>query len=268
MLSPNFRLDRVVGEPTTMQKKSCRWRSTTPGLRDQKWGLQMDIVTYVLITAATSAVTGSGIGWLVSRSIDHGLNRNLEWLKAQCAIDVEQRKSELAQSTEMLRRALDAAEFEPRKVRTMLLERRANIIADLHALIVEMQEGVGHMVTVTYFSSTDSDEAKKMKDARFERGRKSYREFAAFFLKHEVFFTDSLAQKLHDLREHVVSSMMSFDFSQDQSDLKGSTKKWSEADRRMRTEVKQISEELKREFRELLGVSTILGGAPPQRAES
>jgi len=198
---------------------------------------------YVLGVGIGGSMIIGGVAWVTKSLFSHLLSR-----------DLDKHKATLDREADLFRRRLDAADFEHRTSRSMLLEKRAEVIAMLHSKIVDMQTAVGLMVQPTQFGSSDPQENKTLEAGRRSRAADSYNAFADFYAKNEIFLDEELASKVSKMQVAVRASFSDFDLARGHYGNDPDTKKWVEAHERMSNQVPAIIAELKKEFRGLLGV--------------
>lgn len=202
----------------------------------------------VVGAGATIGITASAIigafAWLSRALVGHALTR-----------DLELHKSGLEKELQLFKHELEAAEFERRASLEMLLERRAEIVAALHAKTVDMHRSVAAMVNLMQFVSQDADKAKQEETDRREAAAVAFNDFNDYFLKNEIYLDESVAAQVMAVRDIASQAFMDFDWAKGRFGNTADHKKWIEASDAMHKKVPAVLKVLKGEFRRLLGVT-------------
>ncbi len=209
------------------------------------------IVTILASAAVSSALAGLLLwltkSWITERlknSIKHEYDQKLEThkaeLKAQHDTILEQLRSDLR---------LDAFRQETRFA--SLHARRAETIAETYGLLRKLQA-----MTSRYINECGYTEQPSLAERRSDVG-KALEAFEEYYLPRELFLPASTAERINEFRKKHLKVVFKFKRGVEQGrDDRTGDDSWGESVDMMDREVTPIFEELKSEFRLLLGDST------------
>lgn len=153
-----------------------------------------EVITTVGSTAVISALFLSAVTFLTKSVINHLLTRDAEKFKAQLKADADIEIEKLKNSLQMV-----AVEHQVRF--SKLHEKRAEIIADLYARLVEAERIGDHFVKV------DSWDDEKRRES-YEATHQNLLELYYFVEKHSLYFPkpvcDLLTNFVADIRSNVI----------------------------------------------------------------
>lgn len=205
----------------------------------------MDFLIQGLGLALAPSVIILAAGFVAKSLIEHARDR-----------DLANRKADGLKEQELFRKKLEAEAFEHQKTQSHLLQKRADVIDMLHSRIVEMSNTVGQMVNPLQLGSKDPEENDNSKTKRRSAAADAFNSFNEYFMKHDIYLPKELDSEVSALRDLVRQSFFDFDWSQGAYGAGENSNKWIEAYDRMTKEVPPVLENLKSEFRKLLGVKS------------
>lgn len=194
-----------------------------------------------------SAVLIGAIAWVIRSALSHGLSRDLEAHKARL-------QSESTLELERLRHELRLLESENVKRSQLLVEKRAELIAELYSKLVDFLGAAESFASPAEWSGEPS---KKEKAAAL--GEKAAA-FMDFFQRHRIYFGESICEGLNNLFHTVHGPAIRYrvwlrmveDGNSPGGKLMDS---WDEAWNAIQRDVPPLMKTIETEFRRLLGVN-------------
>ena len=206
------------------------------------------MIQELIIALGGSAILLGAVAFLTRSIILHFLSKDVETFKQklsqQSVIEVEKLKHDLR---------LVATERE--KQMALLHEKRATVIAELYGHLVEFVGAAEDFVAIIEFAGEPS---------KLEKGKvldEKARQLHGFFIKNEIYFSERITKKVHQLFKEVMGSSRQFGMWLQMShrarcaDAKMDAA-WDAAWNTIRDTMPPLMAEIKQEFRALLGVRT------------
>jgi hypothetical protein len=203
--------------------------------------------------AATFVVSGI-LAWLIRSLVTHLLSKDVESykqaLQSQAGIELEKLKHELR---------LAATEHE--KQVSLLHEKRAEVIAELHSKLIDFLGAAEVFVSHVEYEG-DAPKSEKAKTL----GEKAVA-FHRYFIHHRIYFTEELCSKVKTLFDSITSPARTYRIWLDALERSATVtaeyqKAWDEAVAAMNDKVPPLELAVRAEFRALLGVDRPLPVPP------
>lgn len=206
----------------------------------------MSTFEIILTSIGGSAVLFAVVGWLVKSIISQFLEKDFERFKlnlqTSAQMELEKFKAELARSA-----------YEHQITFGKLHEKRAEIIADLYAKIVDLQDSVE--VFVRNVLGVTSDKNKENLRIIW-RAADSFKEC---YRKNKIFFSEDMCGLIEDLNNNLSSPVselsMHLEMVENNDQLKPVYQAWEKAEQKIADTVSIIRREIESEFRKVLGVT-------------
>lgn len=204
----------------------------------------MNTFGIIIASIGGSAALFAVVGWLSRSIISQLLSKDIEAFKSKLQYDSQLEltkfKSELERSA-----------FEHQVRFSQLHEKRADIIADLFGVIVDLHSSVDNFILFLPAATAD-DSDKNLKSLH-----NAVDKFKLTFEKNRIYFNKETCELIDSFNESmskpVSELVMHIDISGYQNwDVLG--KVWMAAQEKLYAEIEDIKEELEMEFRQLLGV--------------
>jgi len=174
------------------------------------------------------------LGEKIRRSIQHDYDVQLERLRGDLRVDAFRNETRF----------------------TQLHEKRAQTIADVYAALQKLRARIADYI------DHDTFNVEPLIAERRERALAALRELADTFQPREIYFPQTTADRVRELIREWKLLMRKFEQTVEQAAPNGRgnwATKWGEVQERMGNELRVIFEELREEFRQLLG-----DDAPPR----
>ena len=195
-----------------------------------------------------TALVLAAVGWLVRSLIGHFLSKDVESFKHRL-------QSESTVELERLRHSLRLVASEHEKQIHLLQERRAEVIAELYARLIEFLGAAESFASLAEWKGEPTKEEKAVK-----LGEKAY-EFRHYFQTKRIFFSEDVCAKVDTVFQEVHSASLKYRMWLAHSKDGGGRayekmdEAWTEAWNTMKDKVPPLVAAVEAEFRSLLGVS-------------
>lgn len=200
----------------------------------------------LLIAFASSALVLSAVAWLTRSIILHFLSKDFETFKQQLT-------HQSALELENLRHSLRLVATEREKQIGLLQEKRAAAIVEIYARLVAFIAAAESFAAIVEFGGEPSkpDKAKTLNEKGWE--------FRDYFLKHRIYFSQPICEKVDQLFNSVMTKSGRFQMwhamSEKHERLEGKMHEaWDAAAATIKEKAPPLLAEIEREFRTLLGV--------------
>jgi hypothetical protein len=202
-----------------------------------------DVATFV----GGSALLLAAFAWLLRTALSHTLQRDLAEFKARL-------EATATAELERVRSQLRLVEAERSKQSTLLLEKRAAVIDTLYTNLID------YLGAAESFSSLIEWEGEPSKEEKAKVLGEKSEEFFGFFLRHRIYFTAPLCDKIQHLHDTVRVPMLKYRaWLSSVKDGAGSGGKlfeaWEKAAETIRGDIPPLMHAIEAEFRLLLGVT-------------
>jgi hypothetical protein len=209
-----------------------------------------EALTFAVSFVGGSAVLLTGVVWLLQKWFAHGLTRDLA--NHQAALD----RATTAES-QRLRHELELVAADVVKRTTLLNEKRAEVIAEMHRKLVNYTNASSEFVNVLHVNEG------LVPDGR--RFNATANEFFEYFDHHRIYFSEAFCDGVVELTDVIQTCTMPLQKSA-LAGLPGIRNKMSDADKAAWTKANEtlsssgapkLLRQLEREFRALLGVKNV-----------
>ncbi len=225
----------------------------------------MDFLGYVLATSGTTAILLTVAGYLGRSQLKHWFSKDLERERNELATRLERTRTELAGELEgakaKLAAQLEGVKADLQKVNsehavrfTSLHAKRAEVVAELYALLVEGLWAAEDFLAVLEYAG-EPPKSEKMKTA-LDALVRAYR----YFDKHRVFLPENVCDSIEKLSKDTRQLMIKFGvhLRSDESTMpdhaiRNKLEAWTKGYESITTEIPKARRLLERELRILLG---------------
>ena len=183
---------------------------------------------FLIYISSLSVIVGAG-SWVIRKLIEEFFAHKLEQFKAD--LQKEHTRYQITYS--------------------QLHSERALVIKETYQKLVDLYKAFQSYMNPLQLAGELTEEEKQRIAAE------SANEFTNYFDRNRIFFDDSLAQKLDELRNALYDCWTSFGLSKtlrDAQDLKPSADMWTKIWEKLNTEVPRIKKEVEREFQKVIGI--------------
>ena len=215
-------------------------------------GAEMDSINNFIIQLISSATVVGAVAAILTFGTKTWLSERIKGsIKSEYDEKLETHKAQLkAQSDteiERLRSQLRAASLEHEVRFSRLHEKRAEVIAETHALLRALYSNLSNYVKLTEWNGEPS------KQEYFTALVKAHDEFRNHYTTRLIFFPKITATKLSAINTEFVRTANEFRLMVEPKNTQNSTEKWVKLDKRVSQDINTSLEELETEFRRLLG---------------
>ena len=205
----------------------------------------MDTLTIVLAYLTGSTALLGAIAWIVKAALGHFANRDLESFKLKLA-------SSANVELERLRADLKVVTATQERSGTLLVEKRAEVVAELYRRLVDLFIAAGSFCAIVELSGEPSKQEKA------EALGKVTSEYLSYYRYNKIYFSADLCKKLDHVFESIHKPSIKFHVWSGMKDAGGDSYErysnaWSDAWKAMEEEVPKVLSEIEDEFRKLLG---------------
>lgn len=207
----------------------------------------MSVIEFVFSFIGGSAFLLGAVAWIIKSLVSQFLAKDLDNYKAQIQFNNQIELTKIKSEIEKI-------SFEHQIVFSRLHEKRAEILADLYASIVELYELSTLFVRYAIFEEKDSrkDKLKELRNAVIK--------FRNIYEPNMIFFTETVCAKIKKLDKELsapVSKLVHHLEIYEQNDDIGPVRQaWEDGQAQIEQIVFEIKNEIEMEFRNILGASS------------
>jgi len=223
--------------------------------------MSSDICNFILlgaISAATNALLLVALGFLIRSLILHLLSKNIESYKKILEKELESFKIQLQhdkdREIEMLRKDLEMNAFEHETRFSKLHDRRAIIIAEFYAKLIDAYYSAGE------FLNPFGYEGQPPKEKLGEKTYNQIREMDHYFNLNRLYFDEALCGKIGDVIKGIYDPTIKFILAlREEKETGGehrATSEWTISLKEYQEKVPGIKSLIEDEFRKILGVKS------------
>ena len=202
-----------------------------------------DIIAFV----GGSSVLLAGVTWLLRAALKHSADRDLVQFKSRL-------ETTATTEIERLRSELRVFEAERSKQSALLQEKRANLIDELYKKLID------YLAAAESFSSIVEWSGEPTKEEKAKVLSEKTGEFFNFFVRHRIYFSAALCEKIKHLYDTVRMPTTSYNVWRQavkNHDSSGGKffEAWETAAKTIQSDVPPLMLAIEDEFRSLLGVT-------------
>jgi len=210
----------------------------------------MSVIVDIIVWVGGGSAILAGVTWLLREALRHSANRDLVQFKSRL-------ETTATTEIERVRSELRIVEAERGKQTALLQEKRADLIDQLYKRLIDFLAAAETFTAVIEWSGEPTkDEKAKVLSERTD-------EFFHFFVRHRIYFSAALCEKIQHLYDTVRMSTTSYNVwrravkDHDSSDGKF-LEAWDKAAQTIQKDVPPLMSAIEEEFRSLLGVTSDL----------
>ena len=202
----------------------------------------------ILLSLGGTAILVGGAAWLTRSIVVHFLSKDFETFKKQLETQSAETTARLTHSLQLV-----AAEHETRT--SILLERRAKVIAKLYRLLVEFLAAAESFAAIASFAGepTKPEKAKILHEKAIE--------FQKFFFPNRIYFNEVTCKNVDELVRGVWKSTSNLRIWWELNEQQSAAgvrmmEAWQETSNFITEKVTPLMSGVEREFRQMLGVGS------------
>lgn len=205
----------------------------------------MSTLEIILTSIGGSAILFAIVGWLVKSIISQLLEKDFEHFKlnlqANAQMELEKFKAELKRSS-----------YEHQITFGKLHEKRAEIIADLYAKIIDLQDSV-EVYARNLLGVTSEKNKENLKVIWMAADS-----FKECYNKNKIFLSEGMCELIEDLNNNLSSTVSELSMHLEMEEMTAETdplyRAWEKAEQEIADKVSIIRRDIENDFRKLLGV--------------
>lgn len=212
----------------------------------------------VLATVLSSTTIALALGWLVKSLISQFLARDIEGYKARIQADYDR-------ELEGFRAELKRVAFERETRFARLHERRAEIIAELYGYLVKVEAAASNLASTATMPWNEPKPGYI--EPSLEELKQDLETFQDYFARNRIFFSEELCNTVENFQTpvqlaHAFGGSVELNLMRTgKADAADEARKFLST---MRSEIMPIKQNIEREFRGQLGVSTDTDDVPQE----
>ena len=192
----------------------------------------------------------AGFIWLIQHLITKSTSKSIEKYKKE--LDEKTREFQLKLDFD-LEKHKDKLNFETFKA-IKLHEQRLKVILELHKKLLILNRNMLEMTSILKEIHTEDPEQEEVD--RIKKAGAAYNDFMTYFLEKSIFLNKELENKLEQIRNDYFDSYSDYTFGREFGIQNEFTyEKSKEASKRVRNKISVALEDLKSNFRNILGVN-------------